>query len=103
MIKIEEKLKENGKLADFERAVLLNDLQSIYSIVEDLIDNSEPVKSVVLDLASHCDLTEEEQEERRDLMMLRADSTRFFHQCELDRLNEINDKMFLNSKNPHCN
>jgi len=50
MIKIEEKLKEDGRLADFERAVELKDLQSIYSIVEDLIDNSEPVKSVVLDL-----------------------------------------------------
>ena len=46
MIKIEEKLKENGKLADFERAVELNDLQSIYEIIEELIDNSEPVKSI---------------------------------------------------------
>lgn len=55
MIKIEEKLKECGKLPDFERAVVLNDLQSVYSIVEDIIDNSEPVKSVVLDLVSCCD------------------------------------------------
>lgn len=62
-----------------------------------LAKNNESLHDV-----SHCGLTEEEQEERRDLMMLRADSTRFFHQCELDRLNEINDKMFKNSKNPHC-
>lgn len=58
-------------------------------------------KALDIDLVSHCGLTEGEQEERRDLMILRADSTRFFHQCELDRLNEINDKMFKNSKNPH--
>ena len=36
---VEEYLKENNKLADFERAVVLNDLQSIYSIVEDLVDS----------------------------------------------------------------
>ena len=35
----EEYLKENRKLADFERAVFLNDLQSIYIIVEDFVDS----------------------------------------------------------------
>ncbi len=53
MIKIEEQLKESGKIRDFERAVELNDLQSVYGIIEDLIDTSEPVKSVVLDLVSN--------------------------------------------------
>jgi hypothetical protein len=43
----EQYLKENKKLANFERAVVLNDLQSIYSIMEDFADSEVSKKQVV--------------------------------------------------------
>ena len=81
-------IKETGRFAFLDE----NKLDDRY--VEWL--ENQVMNNFVLDPVSYCGLTEGEQEERRDLMALRADHTRFFHQSELDRLNEINDKMFKN-------
>ena len=58
----EEYLKENNKLADFERAVVLNDLQSIYSIVEDFVD-SEVKNCSIPDVSQQRELLESFREE----------------------------------------
>ena len=99
MIKIEEKLKENGKLADFERAVVLNDLQSIYVIIEDLIDNSEPVKSVVLDNVSESFRKEirlsleHHQEEEKEQARLNNYSKAMYHNTYVGAIQEVLIKM----------
>jgi hypothetical protein len=51
---------------------------------------------------SHCGLTEIEYTERKMLLELQRNRTRWFSQEEFDRLKELSNKMFKNAGSPHC-
>ena len=52
MISAEEYFKKEYDANHLKRCIELNDVQSIYSLMEEFADNTKPVKSVVLDLVS---------------------------------------------------
>lgn len=64
MISAEEYLKKEYNANHLKRCIELNDVQSIYSLMEEFADNTKPVKSVVLDLVM---LSDEQKEKYYDL------------------------------------